>query len=272
MVRKPCVAGAFYPGEPEALKDEVARFLVPPAEFEGAGRTKARALIAPHAGYVYSGHVAGAVYSVAEIPDNVILLGPNHTGMGAAVSVMAQGSWVLPSGTSGINERLAGLILQSSPLFTEDMAAHLREHSLEVQLPFIQAVNPGAEIVPITVMDAGTEEIREMGESLARVIAGFGPDVLLAVSSDMNHYEPDDETRRKDRMAIDMVTALDPVGLLEVTGTEGITMCGVLPAAIALTAAKALGAERARLVKYATSGDTSGDYSQVVGYAGFIIE
>lgn len=272
MLRRPCVAGAFYPADHDELCKKVSGYLVPPGPFEKAGRIKVTALVAPHAGYIYSGHVAGAVYSVVEIPDNVIILGPNHTGMGAAVSVMTSGTWELPSGKSVINERLAGLILESTPLFSEDTRAHLREHSLEVQLPFIQAVNPGATIVPITVMDADFDETLELGSAMARVIRDFGSDVLIAVSSDMNHYEPDSETRVKDKLAIEKVLELNPEGLLEVAYKKRISMCGVLPTAIALSAAKLLGASEGVLVKYATSGDTSGDYNQVVGYAGIIIK
>lgn len=272
MVRRPCVAGSFYPADPDVLAREVEGYLVPPGPFEKSGRMKVRSLVAPHAGYMYSGHVEGAVYSVVEVPDNVILIGPNHTGIGPAVSVMTSGTWELPSGRSEVNERLAGLIVESTPFFTADSTAHLREHSLEVQIPFIQHANPGATIVPITVMDADPEEVRELGAALARVIADYGEDVLVAVSSDMNHYESDAVTREKDKLAIERVLALDPEGLLEVAVTRKVSMCGVLPAAIAITAAKALGATEAELVKYATSGDTSGDYAQVVGYAGIIIK
>ncbi|HLC17545.1 MAG TPA: AmmeMemoRadiSam system protein B [Thermodesulfobacteriota bacterium] len=265
MLRRACVAGQFYPGGAKELQEEVRGFIKEEA------REKATALIAPHAGYIYSGSVAGAVYSAVDIPDDVVLLGPNHTGLGARASVMTEGEWEIPTGTVGINTELAGMIAGSTRLFSPDTSAHLNEHSLEVQLPFIHCLNRGARFVPITVMQADLDECIEMGNALAGVIKDYGREVLIAVSSDMNHYESDKRTREKDKLAIDQVLSLDARGLLEVTARKDITMCGVFPAAIAITAARALGASRARLIKYATSGETSGDYDHVVGYAGIVI-
>jgi AmmeMemoRadiSam system protein B len=266
MLRRACVAGQFYPRTEAELEEEVKGYLC-------SGKIeKAKAVIAPHAGYMYSGHVAGAIYSSVEIPDDVILIGPNHTGLGENVSVMTGGEWEMPFGMVEINTELAEKVAQSSPLFRPDASAHLREHSLEVQLPFIHYRNGKTRFVPVTVMRAGKSECRELGAAIADVIINYGKEVLITVSSDMNHYETDERTREKDELAIKKVIELDPDGLLEVTGEYDITMCGVLPTAIALNAVKRLGATEARLVKYATSGEISGDFNQVVGYAGILIK
>lgn len=265
FLRKACVAGRFYPGSRTALVQQVASFLT-----EGP-KENATALICPHAGYMYSGAVAGRAYSSVNIPDRIILLGPNHTGLGPKASVMPSGTWEIPTGKVSIDERLASQVLESSPLFQSDFEAHLMEHSLEVQLPFIHAINPEARIVPVTVMGAKARECEEMGKALAEVVSKAGERVLLLVSSDMNHFEPDHATRVKDKLAIERVKALDAKGLLDVAEKKDITMCGVLPAAIAIYAAKYLGALDARLVSYATSGEISGDMDAVVGYAGIVI-
>ena len=267
MMRKPAVAYQFYPGEPEELERTVSSF-----EDREAAKEDAIAIIAPHAGYIYSGKVAGSVYSSARICDNVILLGPNHTGLGEAVSLMPSGSWEIPTGTTEINSDLAHMLIEESPLLSPDENAHLREHSLEVQLPFIHHFNPEVRIVPITIMHLNTGDCEELGRAIARVIKKYENEVLIVVSSDMNHYESDEVTRAKDKRALDRVLALDAEGLLKTTQDENITMCGVIPAAVAISAAKELGATSARLVDYATSGDTSGDYDHVVGYAGILIQ
>ncbi len=269
FVRKAAVAGMFYPGDAASLEEMVRRFL-------GSGpstpRARVKAVICPHAGYIYSGAVAGAVYGSVEIPDTVVLLGPNHTGLGAEAAVMTEGVWEIPTGRVPVNEALAERLAASSGLFTPDMSAHLEEHSLEVQLPFLLHLNRGISIVPVTLMGTGPEAAREMGAALAGVLASAGDEVLVVVSSDMNHYEPDALTREKDSLAIERVLDLDAEGLLEVTSREHITMCGVFPSAIAIFAMKELGAEEARLVAYDTSGRTSGDMDHVVGYAGFTIK
>lgn len=265
FVRKACVAGRFYPGSAAALAEQVASFLV------DAPKEEAIALICPHAGYAYSGAIAGAAFSSVRIPDRIILLGPNHTGLGPRASVMPSGAWEIPTGRVEVDEELAAQVLASMPLFQADFEAHLMEHSLEVQLPFIQALNPAARIVPVTVMRADDGECEEMGKALAGVVSKAGERVLILVSSDMNHYEPDGATRAKDKLAVERVAALDAKGLLEVVEKEDITMCGVLPAAIAIYAARALGAGEGRLVSYATSGEVNGDMDAVVGYAGIII-
>lgn len=266
MIRRPCVAGQFYPGEPERLRAALKEYISPKAA------RKAVAIIVPHAGYIYSGPVAGAVFSEVAIPDDVILIGPNHTGLGAPVSLMAEGIWETPLGKVNINQELASLLLASSKLISNDAGAHTREHSLEVQLPFIQTLNKNASIAPITVMHTGPSGCAAIGKAIAGAIKEWGREVLIVISSDMNHYEDEETTRVKDRLAIDKVLALEPDGLLEVTARKDITMCGAVPAAIGINAALALGAAKTRLVAHTTSGEVSGDFEQVVGYAGIIIE
>jgi len=276
MLRQPAVAGHFYQGTAEALRKQVQGFIVP-----GAKKVKALGILAPHAGLMYSGAVAGAVYSSVELPDTFILIGPNHTGLGASVSLMSSGSWETPLGTVDIDEQLAAAILKRSSHIHEDSLAHLREHSLEVQLPFIQYFKNVFKIVPLQMLDTGLTTCLEVGKAIAAAIKEFGVPsaadeskrrhVLIVASSDMSHYERASSAKEKDSKAIDRVLNLDPPGLYRTVRDYGITMCGYGPAVAMLTACNALGASRAELVKYANSGDVSGDYDQVVGYAGIII-
>src|SRR3972149_1009461 len=265
MIRKPVVAGRFYPGTKAALAAAVEKLLP-----QGV-REEAIAVLSPHAGYMFSGGVAGSVYSSVKVPDRVILMGPNHTGLGAPVAVAASGQWEIPLGKVTVDEETARELIAASHLFSRDMEAHLMEHSLEVQLPFIYAVNPRASIVPITVMRATANECEEMGRAIAGVLFEKKGATLIVASTDMNHYEPDSVTRKKDSLALEKVLALDARGLLDVAAKEDITMCGVVPSAIAIFAARALGARHSTVVKYATSGDVNGETKQVVGYAGVVI-
>lgn len=267
MVRKPCVAGRFYPQETKTLREDVSRFLDTGAVVEAA-----RAVMAPHAGYVYSGAVAGAVFSSVVIPDDIILIGPNHTGLGENAAVMPSGAWEIPLGSMQVNPELAGTLIEASELFNADIAAHRMEHSLEVQLPFLYQLNSSASIVPVTVMRADIAECEEMGLAIAKVIAAYGKNVLIVISSDMTHYESEKSAKAKDKLAIARICALDAPGLLDITEKKDISMCGVIPAVIAIFAARKLGAKQARLVRYATSGEASGDFAQVVGYAGMVID
>jgi AmmeMemoRadiSam system protein B len=266
MLRRPAVAGQFYPG----TADRLGAFLsgaMPP----GADPVRAVGVVAPHAGYVYSGKVAGEVFRRVEVPGTVILLGPNHTGLGARAAVASGPAWSTPLGEAPIHGELAAALRAACPLLEEDDLAHSREHSLEVEVPFLQHRNPGVRIVPMALMLRSALEIERLGLAIADVVAGWPEPCLLVASSDMSHYEPEARARAKDAQAIEKVLALDPKGLLDVTGRARITMCGVIPAAVLLTAAKKLGATRGELAAYATSGETSGDYEAVVGYAGIVI-
>src|SRR5512143_2198046 len=276
MLRHPAVAGQFYKGSPDALKKQVEAFID-----AGAGRKKAVGIVSPHAGFIYSGSVAGAVYSSVELPDTFILIGPNHTGLGASVSLMATGQWETPLGMVDIDERLAAAILKKSTHIHEDTLAHLREHSLEVQLPFIQYFKHAFKIVPLQMLDTTLTTCLEVGQAIAAAIKELGVQgaergsedhhVLIVASSDMSHYERAATAKDKDSKAIHQILNLDPPGLYRTVRDNGITMCGYGPAVSMLAACNALGASRAELIKYANSGDVSGDYEQVVGYAGIVI-
>ncbi len=265
-VRPPAVAGQFYPGRADSLLRDIREYTSPAAE-----RRRALGCIVPHAGYMYSGHVAGAVYSALELPRRFIILCPNHTGLGAPLAVMSQGAWHTPLGDVPLDTELAESLVKAFPLLTEDSDAHRSEHALEVQLPFLQALVKEFAFVPITVGTGQLEVLQALGLSIARAVREAAGDVLVIASSDMNHYESDSVTRVKDHKAIEQVLALDPAALHQTIQREHITMCGYGPAVVMLTAANKLGAKKAELIRYATSGDISGDRSWVVGYAGIVV-
>jgi AmmeMemoRadiSam system protein B len=271
--RTPAAAGRFYPGRADELLRDVREYSSPAKT--SAGRIAAIGCVAPHAGYIYSGRVAGAVYSRLEIPERSVILCPNHTGKGHPLAVMANTKWQTPLGEVAANPEMSARLLARFPALHEDSAAHRAEHAIEVQLPFLQARQPQLSIVPIAVGTSNFDVLRGLGEALAEVIAerekADNGKVLIVASSDMNHYESDAITRVKDRKAIERVLALDARGLWQVVMNEDISMCGFGPAIVMLTAAKLLGATSATLVKYATSGEVSGDYESVVGYAGIIV-
>ena len=265
-VRLPAVAGRFYPDDRETLARAVDTFISSPA-----ARISALACIVPHAGYMYSGHVAGALYSRIEPATRLLILGPNHTGAGEPLAIDATGAWRTPLRDARIDAQLADELMAAFPLLREDEFAHRREHSIEVQLPFVQRMMSEFTFVPICVGTANLELLVNLGEAIAQVLLKSSERILMICSSDMNHYEPDDVTRIKDGQAIAPILALDPVALYETILRERISMCGFAPAIATLTACKRLGAARAELVKYATSGDINGDRSHVVGYAGILI-
>jgi AmmeMemoRadiSam system protein B len=278
MVRPPAVAGSFYPSDERELARQLDQYCV---RESARPATRAIACIVPHAGYMYSGHVAGAVYSEVEIPERCILLGPRHFPQGQAMAVLTEGSWLTPLGPAKIDDELAMELAREDPRLREDALAHAREHSLEVQIPFLQRLtnqrNPPRELrfVPVVLASDRYPALEELGRAVARVVASAnaaqkGP-VLIIASTDMNHYESDAATRMKDSHAIERILALDARGLYDTVRNEGITMCGYAATVAALVAACDLGATEARLVRYATSGDVNGDYSRVVGYAGFLL-
>jgi hypothetical protein len=274
MIRQPAVAGQFYQGSPSALRDQVGRFLVPEAK-----KVKALGIVSPHAGLFYSGSVAGAVYSRIELPGTFVLIGPNHTGLGAPVSLMSSGSWETPLGAVRINHDLSEAVLSKSRRIHDDTMAHLQEHSLEVQLPFIQCLKKEFTIVPIQMMDARLETCIEVGNAIASAIADRGVasaeykagGTLIVASSDMSHYVSAETAKKKDHAAIKRILDLDAQGLYHTVRDEGISMCGYGPVVAMIAACKSLGATKADLVKYTNSGEVSGDYDQVVGYAGIVV-
>ena len=265
MLRLPAVAGRFYPNDPEELTAVVREYATPPQ----APLEHVKACLVPHAGYRYSGRVAGAVFSRIALPKKIVILGVRHFPRGEPVAIIPSGAWKTPLGNAPIDETLASTLQQECPLLREDRVAHSTEHSLEVQLPFLQVLSPGFAFVPIALGTVRFDDLVAVGEGLARVIAA-NPEVLLLTTSDLNHYENDAITRLKDQKAIDQLLALSPRGLYDVCGNENISMCGLGPAVAMLTALRALNADQATLVRYATSGDVSGDTTTVVGYAGLI--
>lgn len=266
-VREPAVAGKFYPGESATLAKELELLFAP---YATAKKSQAIACMAPHAGYVYSGGVAAAVFSRLELPKRIVILGPRHYPRGANLAINAEGAWRTPLGLAQIDEELAASLMQEFPALQEGEVAHAREHSIEVELPFLQMSSPDWKFVPIAIGTQDFQILSGLGTALAAAIAKIGEAVLIVASSDMNHYEPDAVTRKKDFRAIDHILRFDARGLLETVKREGITMCGVGPAVAALTAANLLRATQAELIKYGTSGDAFGDRDEVVGYAGLI--
>jgi MEMO1 family protein len=267
-VRPPAVAGRFYPRDPKVLREEVSSYLSQTPE-----QTPIRAIgcMVPHAGYMYSGHVAGAVFAALQIPPLCLVMCPNHTGMGRALAIVSEGSWQTPLGDVPINSAFATALRERCPLLEEDFSAHRNEHAVEVELPFLQLRQPRLKFVPIALGTREFEPLQQLGEAVADAIAAYGQPVLIVASSDMNHYESDAITRIKDHAAIEPILALGAHSLYEVVTEQQISMCGFGPAVAMLTAVKKLGATSAELVKYATSGDVSGDHDLVVGYAGVAV-
>ena len=266
MIREAAVAGQFYPGWPAELRETI-KYMAP----KGGPKREAIGVVCPHAGYIYSGPVAGAVFSILKFPSTFILIGPNHRGLGKPFSLMKEGSWKTPLGETPIDAELAAAILEESTCLAADQAAHRYEHSLEVQLPFLQYFKPDVSIVPIMLSQADVPVYKDIGLSLARALKKTGSDAVILASSDMTHYEPHESAKSKDKQAIDAILDLDADELVRRIARYGITMCGYAPVICLITAAREMGAKKAELVKYQTSGDTSGDYSSVVGYAGIII-
>ncbi|MGH9734753.1 MAG: AmmeMemoRadiSam system protein B [Candidatus Acidiferrales bacterium] len=265
MIRSPAVAGRFYPADPPALACEIDRYTAATIV-----KSRARACLVPHAGYMYSGHVAGAVYGSVEIPSRCVLIGPRHFPRGAPMSILTEGAWATPFGEARIDSPLATRIARECPLLREDPVAHQAEHSLEVHIPFLQRLVPDFLFVPIVLAGDRFGALEDLGHGLARALTEPAGPFLLIISSDMNHYESDDVTRMKDQKAIGRILAVDPQGLYDTVRNEEISMCGYAAAVAGLVALNDLGATNAKLVRYATSGDVTGDRDQVVGYAGVV--
>jgi AmmeMemoRadiSam system protein B len=266
MIRRSAVAGSFYAGTRDSLRLQVEGLLP-----KSVASERAIGLVAPHAGYVYSGRVAGAVYSRVEFPETFVILGPNHTGLGAAAAIMTDGEWETPLGKVSVDTELGKAILANSPMLEEDHLGHLREHSIEVQLPFLQWFDRPFRFVPICLLSHLYATCREVGWAVARAVQTTGRRVVLVASTDMSHYVPRSEATAKDRKAIEAIMGLDPEGLYQVVRREGISMCGFHPTTAMLVAATALGASRGELVMYTDSGEVTRNLKEVVAYAGLII-
>ena len=269
MSRQPAVSGTFYPADATELTRQVDGYSRPP---DDVAKQRAIACIVPHAGYLYSGQVAGAVYARLHIPDCCVLVGPRHFPHGQPLAIMLEDSWQTPLGEVPIDVPFAMKLVHSFPLLRDDAVAHEREHSLEVQLPFLQRLNPHVNIVPLVLATDRFPILEQLGKALSQVIWGAGGPVLLIASTDLNHYETSAITHAKDERAIRQILALDPRGLFDVVRNEGITMCGYAATVVVLIAALHLGARQAQLVRYATSAEVSGDHERVVGYAGLFIK
>lgn len=271
VVRRPAVAGMFYPADPAALERVVRAFLSHAPEGPG---TQAAGVLLPHAGYPYSGSVAGYTLSRlfgggAPLPDTVILLGPSHHSRARGVFMWSDGMWETPLGRVAVDAEAACRLAKACPAFTCGHETHEREHALEVLLPFLQALRPGVRIVPITVSRSDPAILARVGKALAREAEEQG--AFLVVSSDMSHYVSAEKARALDSLALGRVEALDPGGLYATVVEQGISMCGVFAAVAALHAMRELKKEHARVVCYDTSGRTTGDMESVVGYAGALL-
>jgi len=280
MIRSPAVAGAFYEGTREALKRQIEECythqLGPGKVPVKSSRAKEKILgmVSPHAGYLYSGPVAAWGFCQLieeELPESVVLLGPNHYGLGREVAVMPTGRWRTPLGEIEVDEDLAKEIADSSSLIQLDDTAHRKEHSLEVQLPFLQyGYGEAFKIVPICMMSQDLETAQEIGKILGETLEGRN--VLIIASTDLTHYEPAARARSKDAKVIEAIRSMNPGRVHEVVSEFSVSMCGPGPVMAMLTAVSLLGAQKARLLKYASSGDITGDYAAVVGYASLVIE
>ncbi len=263
MLRRAAYAGDWYPANPGKLEEALDSYMG-----RAGGEDEAVGVVAPHAGIQYSGPVAGAVYSRVRVPDTVIVLCVNHRGVGAPAALLVSGEWETPLGRVPIQEDFAQALMKNAALLEEDSSAHSQEHSLEMQVPFLQHRNRDVSIVPICLQRLDLDECRALGQGLARTIQGFSSPVLMVASTDMTHFESQETARKKDMLAIEKVLDVDPEGLYQVVTRKRISMCGFIPTTAVLCACKALGVSKGTLVQYATSGDVSGDYSSVVGYAG----
>lgn len=267
MIRRAAVAGHFYEGTKERLRSQVEDLMD-----KEAAKERVIGVVAPHAGYLYSGKVAGALYSQIEFPETFVILGPNHTGLGAGAAIMSYGSWETPLGEVRIDSDLARAIMGHSQTLEEDHLGHLKEHSIEVQLPFLQHFGRTFQFVPICLFSHEYAVCQDVGGAVADGIKESGKSVVVVASTDMSHYVPQETAKEKDMMAVEAILALDPDRLYQTVRRERISMCGFHPTTAALVAVKELGATEAELVRYMTSGDTTKDYRSVVGYAGVLIK
>jgi AmmeMemoRadiSam system protein B len=265
--RRPAVAGQFYPGSAGAIRDMINDLVD-----EDAPKERVTGAMAPHAGWMYSGRGAGMLFSRIEIPETVVVMCPNHRGMGADAAIMAEGVWALPTGDVELEPALAKEIMDRCSLVTDDERAHAAEHSLEVQLPLIRHFRPDFKLAPISLGRVSYSECEELGKAIASAVEAFGKEVLVVASSDMTHFESAQDAKKKDDLALERMTAMDPEGLYNTVMKNRISMCGVIPATVMLVYAMARGAKKAELVDYRNSGEVTGDYRDVVAYASVIVK
>ncbi len=266
MIRHPAVAGSFYSGDASQLRSDIEAFTT-----KDSGKQTVMGVVSPHAGYMYSGRVAGNLYSRIKIPNTIVILAPNHTGYGVPYSIWPEGTWRTPLGDVDVDKQIVNELVRVCNLVEKDREAHLHEHAAEVQIPFIQYFNPCTKIVVMVISAGNITDLKNIGKSLALVLHKLCPDALVVASSDMSHYETQASANRKDKIAINEVLALNEDNLYKKVHDMHITMCGIYPAVIMLVCSKERGAKKAELVRYETSGDITGDYDRVVGYAGIIV-
>ncbi len=268
-VRSPVVADRFYPGDDTSLRLNLQDLSV--GLSKKSHKKNVMAAISPHAGYVYSGGVAAETLGQIQIPETVILLGPNHTGKGAPVAV-STATWEMPMGSVPVNHDFALALIDESDIIVEDELAHKYEHSIEVQIPFLQMAQPDLSIVPICISRLSYQNLTEIGLALAKVIKKNNTeDILIIASTDMTHYEPREEAEKKDHYVLEKLLTMDPATVYKAVIENNISMCGIMPVTVALIAALELGATKTELIRYTDSGEISGDTTQVVGYAGLLI-
>jgi len=265
VIREPAVAGKFYPDDRGELLSMLENFCKKEEE-----KYSAFGVVSPHAGYIFSGKVAGEVFSSVKLPEKFVILCPNHTGFGSPLSIMSKGAWRTPLGLAKIDEELSNLLKSDMNELQEDPLAHRFEHSLEVQLPFIQFFKgDNFSFVPICVGTSNYDLLVKLGESMGNLLKK-GEDFLIVASSDMTHYEDSESAKRKDFLAIEKMENLDVEGFYRTIREYSISMCGFAPVTAAMVASKIAGAKRGKLIKYTNSGDVIGDYSSVVAYAGIV--
>lgn len=267
MIRNPVVAGQFYPASAEALREMIAQMTDVKAEKE-----EAVGLLVPHAGYIYSGRVAGATISRINFKETFIIIGPSHTGLGKPYSVMTGGVWRTPLGDVETDTELAKKLVEVSKYVREDDGAHIGEHAIEVQLPILQYFRSDIRIVPIILAYSRADVYKEIGRDIARAVKELDREVVILASGDMTHYEPQQAASEKDHLAVEAMLELDEDELTRRYEAYNITMCAHGPVVCLIAAARELGVSGAELVMYQTSGDTTGDYGAVVGYAGVIFK
>ncbi len=283
MIRNPAVAGAFYEADPDSLRKQIEwcfkHQLGPGQVPENIGETRdIKSIIAPHAGYMFSGPVAAHSYlKLAEdgLPETFLILCPNHTGMGSGISTVTEGGWQTPLGLADIDSEFARQLIQKAPIIDAEPLAHMQEHSCEVQIPFLQYLaekgNKEFEIVPICLWMQDLLTTTEIGTAIAETSQELGRDVVVVASTDFTHYKPFEVAYNNDHQVLEAIEALDEKAMMSRVEELGVTMCGFGPVASAIVYSKIMGAEKAEVLKYATSGDITGDKSAVVGYASAVI-
>lgn len=254
----------WYPAQPAILNRQLQQF----SDNAEISPVVACGVMSPHAGYRYSGSVAGALYSSVVVPDVVVVLAVNHRGFGHSAAVWNGGDWEIPGSKVPVNRTLSAEIVQQCPYVTGDTSAHIAEHSAELQLPFLHYHNPNVTVAIICLKLLRKNQCIELGIALGELLTKVAPDALIVASSDLNHYEDQQTTLTKDQWVIDRMLALDPDGLYDEVSQRDVSMCGFVPATVTLAACRTLGATRATLIRHTTSADVSGDTDTVVGYAG----